>query len=185
MVPDPVLEGFLIHQRQEGMALAEASDLLDLQPIGDRAPTRYIATFSCRGLVRDPEGQIVEANRFAVGIWFPSDYLRRADTFTALTWLGPPCWHPNISARTPHICAGFLTPGTALVDILYQIFEIVTWNKVKMDENNALNIAACAWARQNQHRFPIDRRPLKRRSAAAALQVKRRSAAAALREEHP
>lgn len=172
MRSDPVLESFLIHQRQEGMALAAASDLLGLQPIGDAVPARYIAEFSCRGLAREPGGRIVESNRFTVGIWFPSDYLRRADTFTVLTLLGPrSCWHPNISARTPHICAGFLTPGTALVDILYQCFEIFTWNKVTMDEINALNAAACGWARRNQHRFPIDRRPLKRSSAAAATEV--------------
>jgi len=172
MVSDPVLESFLIHQRQEGMALADASDLLDLQPLGDVAPTRYIASFSCRGLMRDPGGRIVESDRFAVGIWFPSDYLRRADTFTVATVLTPrSCWHPNISARTPHICLGFLTPGTELTSILYQCYEIYTWNRVTMVESNALNAAACAWARRNQHRFPIDRRPLKRSSVMAAGEV--------------
>jgi hypothetical protein len=172
MTSDPVLESFLIHQRRAGMALAAASDLLDLEPLGDPAPDRYIADFSSRGLMRDPGGRIVESNRFTVGIWFPPDYLRRADTFTVATVLRPrTCWHPNISARTPHICLGFLTPGTELVSILYQLYEIYTWNKVKMDENDALNSAACAWARRNQHRFPIDRRPLKRSTVAPAGEV--------------
>jgi hypothetical protein len=34
-----------------------------------------------------------------------------------------------------------------------------------MRENNALNTEACAWARRNLHRFPVDSRPLKRRTA--------------------
>lgn len=173
MVSDPVLESFLIHQRQEGMALAESSDLLDLQPLGDAAPDRYIADFSCRGLMRAPDGRIVESNHFRVGIWFHPDYLRWADTFTVVTLLHPrTCWHPNVSARTPHICLGHLTPGTELVSICYQLFEIFTYSRVKPVETDALNGPACAWARRNQHRFPIDRRPLKRSALAVAGEVR-------------
>jgi hypothetical protein len=80
-----------------------------------------------------------------------------------LTWLAPrDIWHPNISADAPVICVGRLAPGTALVDLLYQLFEVITWNKVTMREDDALNRAACQWARRNGHRFPVDRRPLKR-----------------------
>jgi hypothetical protein len=32
-----------------------------------------------------------------------------------------------------------------------------------MREDDALNKAACAWAREHQDRFPVDRRPLRRR----------------------
>jgi hypothetical protein len=32
-----------------------------------------------------------------------------------------------------------------------------------MREHRALNHDACAWARNHTHRFPVDRRPLKRR----------------------
>ena len=71
-------------------------------------------------------------------------------------------FHPNIKA--PFICVGKLSPGTLLVDILYQCFEIISYNKVTMREDDALNGAACAWARSNQHRFPVDPRALKRRS---------------------
>ena len=53
--------------------------------------------------------------------------------------------------------------GTALVDILYQLFEIITYNKVTPRENDALNRECCMWARANQRRFPVDRRALKRR----------------------
>jgi hypothetical protein len=163
--PDPVFENFLRRQHEDGMALAAASDLLELTP-GPllRLPPTYIATYRCKGLVRLPDGAIGEADFFQAGIWFPSDYLRRIDPFEILRWFGPAnIWHPNISEMLPLICVGRLTPGTPLVDILYQIFEIITYNKFTPREDDSLNKACCSWARDNQHRFPVDRRPLKRR----------------------
>ena len=49
-----------------------------------------------------------------------------------------------------------------------QIHEIVTWQKVTMREDDALNHAACQWARANRARFPVDSRPLKRSGRAVA-----------------
>lgn len=162
---DKIFEAFLKRQYEEGMALAASSDLLELYPMPGDPPDRYIAEFRSKGLVRSPGGDVVEADRFEIGIWFPSDYLRRAEPFQVLTWLRPiDVFHPNISAKFPWICVGKLAPNTPLVDILYQCFEIITYNKVTMREDDALNAEACVWARMNQHRFPIDRRPLKRRA---------------------
>jgi hypothetical protein len=162
---DDIRRGFLERQRDEGLALAAASDLLTLIPLDGDPPERYVAEFRCRGLVRSPLGAIREADRFAVGIWFPDDYLHRADAFQVLTWLAPrTVWHPNISDQAPFVCPGALTAGTSLVSILYQLFEIITWAKVTMHEGNALNRVACAWARSGAARFPVDRRPLKWRA---------------------
>jgi hypothetical protein len=163
-VRDPVFENFLRRQIEEGMALAQQSDLLDLIAYPSPPPT-FVATFRCKGLVRTPDGRIDEADCFQAGIWFPPDYLRRVNTFEILRWLGPQnIWHPNISDTMPLICVGRLTPGTPLVDILYQIFEVITYTKLTPREDNCLNQACCGWARQHQARFPIDRRPLKRRT---------------------
>ena len=160
---DNIFESFLKQQYEEGMALAESSDLLELFPMDGPLTQEYIARFHCKGLVRAGDGAVVEADGFAVRIWFPSDYLRRAEPFEVLTWFGTErIFHPNI--RSPFICVGRLAPGTSLVDILYQCFEIITYNKVTMREDDALNREACAWARENQKQFPIDRRPLKRRA---------------------
>lgn len=168
MSRDPVYEAFLARQHEEGVALAAASDLLELVPLDGTPPSRYIARFKCSGLVQSPNGRVTEADRFEVGIWFPSDYLRRAEPWEVLTWLGPRrVFHPNISDQWPVICVGRLTPGTWLVDLLYQCFEIISYQKVTMREDDALNPAACAWARENQNRFPIDRRPLKWRKPLA------------------
>jgi hypothetical protein len=161
---DLVLEGFLARQREAGSALAQESDLLDLVPLDGPPTQRYRAKFSCRGLIRSPDGEIREADHFEVGIWFPADYLRRVEPLEVLTWLGPrQIHHPNISDRVPLICVGRFGPGTALVDLLYMCFEVITYQKVTMREDDALNHDACVWARQHQHLFPVDRRPLKRR----------------------
>jgi hypothetical protein len=162
-VRDPIFEQFFRRQCEEGLALAAESDLLELT-VCPVAPPSFVATYRCRGLVRLDDGRIEQANFFQAGIWFPPDYLRRVDPFQILRWFGPAnVWHPNISDTWPLICVGRLTPGTPLVDLLYQIFEIITYVKVTPREDDSLNKACCAWARANQHRFPVDRRPLKRR----------------------
>lgn len=162
---DPILRGFLEVQYAEGMGLARESDILDLFPLSPSPALpqqHYVARFHCTGLVRSPQGEIVPGNLFEVGIMFPDDYLRHADSFETLTWLRPmEVHHPNIAG--PAICIGPLSPGTGLVELIYRVFEVITLNRVTMDERNALNHAACQWARQNTDRFPVDRRPLKRR----------------------
>jgi hypothetical protein len=155
---DPVREGFLQQQLAQGMALAEQSDLLELLHQG---LDRYIAVFRCKGLVCAASGEIVEASEFHVGIWFPSDYCRHANPFQVLTWLYPQnVWHPNI--RPPLMCVGRIAPATNLCDLLYQCYEIITY--CNWAPHDGLNLAACQWARNHQDRFPIDRRPLKRRT---------------------
>ena len=158
---DAVYDAFLGRQLEEATALACQSDVLDLLAFGNPAD-RFIARFTCRGLVRQPSGAIEEAEDFAVGIWFPSDYLRRANPFEVLTWLGPrQAWHPNISDTQPIICVGRLVPGTGLVDILMQVWEQITWRKFNLAD--ALNPAASEWARHDRSRLPVDTRALKRR----------------------
>jgi ubiquitin-protein ligase len=159
---DRIYEHFMERQLAEGMALAEQSDLLSLH-LPPLSPPHFVAEYHCKGLVRGENGIVTEAEQFEVGIWFPPDYLRRADPFEMLRMFTPNTWHPNISRELPLICIGRLTPGTPLVDILYQVFDILTYQKFNPRENDSLNKVACAWARENQSRFPTDRRPLKRR----------------------
>ena len=161
---DLVLRGFLERQREEWLALSAASDLLDLEPAPADPPARYLARLRCKGLVRSSSGEIETASHFMVGIAFPDDYLRRANPGEVLAWLGPPnVFHPNIIGMPPAICAGPIAPGTPLVDLLHRVFEITTYQRLTMREDDALNHRACVWARQHQDRFPIDARPLKRR----------------------
>jgi hypothetical protein len=160
---DRIFDTFLRRQYDEGLALAADSDLVRILPIGDPAD-RFVVALGCKGLVQDSPHHIHEAEHFEVGVWFPADYLRSADPFRVVTWFGPlNTWHPNIAFGAPAICIGHLSSGTGLVDIIYQVFEIVTWAKVTMREDDALNKEACQWARGHLDRFPVDRRPLKRR----------------------
>ncbi len=162
-IRDPIYDNFMQKQREEGAALATASDLLELQE-HPFPPPSFVATFRCKGLVRTPEGVVEEADFFQAGIWMPPDYLRRADPFELLRWFGPPnVWHPNISNTLPLLCVGRIAPGMPLVDILYQVFEIITYTKYTPLETDCLNKECCSWARSNAARFPVDRRPLKRR----------------------
>ena len=166
---DKVVRGFLQQQYKEAMALADESDLLDIIPVDGSPPDRYIAQFSCKGLVCSG-GEVKEAENFVVGIWLPSDYLRRVEPLQIVSWLAPEnIFHPNIG-RGPlraggplAICLGRLSPGTPLVDLIYQCWELITYAKATMREDDALNWDACRWARWNTHRFPVDARPLKRR----------------------
>ena len=145
------------------MSLAAASDLLELVPVGASPAARYVARYSCRGLVRLASGVIAVAEEFAVGIQFPDDYLRHVEPMRVVSWLAPRnAYHPNINADAGVICVGRLAPGTPLVDILYQVFEMITCRRMTMREDDALDRHACAWARANQSRFPVDDRPLKR-----------------------
>lgn len=158
---DPVFDGFLTSQLERGMELAAASDILDLNPSEGPRPTCYLARYRARGLVKPGSGEPEVAHDFLVGIRFHRDYLRYANPAHVLTWLAPQSiFHPNI--RMPFICLGPIAAGTQLVDLLYRIFDLITFHKVTPREDDALNTVACSWARNNRHRFPIDRRPLKR-----------------------
>lgn len=158
---DSILTGFLEQQHTEGMALAAHSDLLELAPLDPTPTQKYLARFRCRGLVRS-HNQVIQHDDFLVGIRFPDSYLRVFDTSQVLSWCAPfAVWHPNI--RPPFVCVGRMEPGTPLVDLLYQVFEIISYHNLEMREPMALNHEACVWARHNVHRFPVDDRPLRRR----------------------
>lgn len=162
---DEIFSGFIEEQNAKAEALNARSPLVDIQKHGAADEASWILDYSCRGLIRRPDGAIVEANRFKVGVRMPPDYLRCANPYVVVTWLGPrSTWHPNVGpppgSDQIFICTGHLRPGTPLVDIVIQVFEIITYQLVTMREDDALNHAACRWARANQHLFPIDRRSL-------------------------
>jgi hypothetical protein len=161
-VADPILRSFLSRQTEDGRALAQASDILDL----DCLPTgqHFIAHYSCKGLVKEPDGLVREADAFHVGVYFGGDYLRTVNPYETLTLFGPlNTYHPNVAFGAPFLCVGRIAPGMPLVDLLYQVYEILSYQKLTPREDDALNKEACRWARANQCRFPVDRRPLKRR----------------------
>ena len=162
-MPDPILTAFLKSSHKAAMALAAASDRVVLIPEPGKLPQRYVAEFHCRGLAREASGQIVEANLFRVGIVFHDDYLKtKPNSMRVLTWLEPAhgTFHPNVRGHL--VCAGNLRMGTDLVSILFQLYEIITYQKFATAD--PLDPAAAEFARANIARFPIDSRPLRRRA---------------------
>jgi hypothetical protein len=163
-MPDRIRELFLRRQYEAGTKLAAESDVLNLVPLfhGNGSPARYIAQFSCTGVLRLPGGRIGPVNTsFEVGIDFHEQYLRRVQPLRVVTWLGPESiFHPNI--MPPVVCVGRIHPGTELVDLLYQVFEIITYHN--WAPHDYLNAAAAEWSRNHKQLFPVDPRPLKRRS---------------------
>jgi ubiquitin-protein ligase len=164
---DPIQQKFLRWNFEQGTQFAAQSDIVHLDPqptLPGMPPDRYLAVFRCNGLIHD--GQSVRVgNQFAVGIAFPADYLvAPPNVVRILTLLTPNVWHPNVAMTAPVLCVGHITPGMTLVEHLYQLYEIFSWQKLAT--HDPLNPAAAQWARDpaNRARFPVDRRPLKRRA---------------------
>lgn len=162
-----IRESFLRHQHAAITELAAHSDVVEILQHSQVPPEAYILRFHCKGLVKTEAG-IEEADWFDVGIRFPEDYQRRIEIAEVVTVLWPPTiFHPNI--RFPFVCLGNVRPGTDLKDLVYQLYEIITFHNFGMNEGNALNAEACSWARRNQERFPLERRPLRRRTLALTI----------------
>lgn len=160
--PDPIFASFLEYQWEEGQALAAESSTLELYPVAGGGWQSLVARFTCRGLIRLPDGSKAEAERFDVGIRFPDDYLRRANAFQVLTWHGPrEVFHPNIDPRKKVLCIGPLAAATPLVSLLYRCHDLITYRKLTVREDDALNAEACQWARGRLSLFPVDERPLR------------------------
>lgn len=164
---DPVFDAFLEMQYVDGMALAESSDILELAPLGGPPTQQFIATLHCRGKVGTAANALRDADLFRIGFLFPGDYLRKISFGHVVQILSPrTVFHPNVAG--PAICLGHMPPGTPLVDILYQVLEIITYRKYTPREDDALNLAACQYARAHQDEFPLDTRPLRRSRLASA-----------------
>jgi len=168
---DPVLKRFLAHEFEQGMALAADSDILDLVPLDALPATRYLAAFKTVGLCRDAAGQISEHDRWVFGVWFPPDYLRSAphpgQVLTNLTQFNgaEEAFHPNL--RGPSCCLK-LQAGTGLNEIVHRLHELISY--AAYSTADCLNPAAAEWVLgQDPRRFPLDRRPLKRRVAAGPV----------------
>lgn len=161
---DNVLNDFLDTQRQEIYALAAESDLLNVHAIDPSPPRDYAIELRCKGLQK-VNGDIVEHDQWNFRIRFSDDHLRIVDPFRLVTVLTP-TFHSNVYG--PFVCLGRIRPAISLVDIVYQLFEIFSFQN--FSPHDGVNQRACAWCREHMDRFPIDRRPLKYRLPAEGVQ---------------
>ena len=145
-----VNEAFLMGQLLEIDTLCKSSDRLYASPnefTEGGAPKSYVFRLTCRSPVKvDGVIQISEREHL-ICVAMPDDYLQIAhDPGHILCLLEPKTlFHPNIIG--PMICIGDIAPATAVVDILVRAFEVLTCQRINMIEEEALNYAACEWAR--------------------------------------
>ena len=158
---DTIFQSFLEAQHERGLALVSANDRVTLEPMAGDPPYCYLARFNCHGLVQNSHGGIENHDRWAIGIRLPDNYLKtQVHVAEILTFLGPPhIFHPNF--RPPFVCLT-VRPGTPLDELLYSLYDLLTWNVYGVGDDG-LNPGAAQWARhQPAARFPLDRRPLRR-----------------------
>lgn len=168
MKPDPIYQGFLEAQFQSARQLAEQSDIIEIMPLPPFPSDRYLLHFKCKCLRGSNAAELHTGDGVTVGVAFPPDYLRNINAGDVVTLMDPPdLFHPNV--RSPFICVGDLSPGTTLIDLAHQIYEIVTFQK--RNTMHGLNRLAIEWARANQDRLPVDPRPLRRPVRAAQSQT--------------
>ena len=145
-----VNEAFLLGQLIEIDSLCKSSDRLFSSPYEiseGGAPKSYIFRLTCRSPVKvDGVIQIAEREHLLC-VALPDDYLQIAhDPGHILCLLEPTTlFHPNI--KGPMICIGDIAPATPVVDILVRTYEVLTCQRINMREKEALNYAACEWAR--------------------------------------
>jgi len=163
---DNVFESFCAEQWSLARDLTQRSDIAQLVPLRGDPPTAYVLLLSCLGLVRRG-GEVRRGGPFVLEFHFAPDYLRAVpNPFEVVRWVLPQdVFHPNIGrGRNPGgpigICVGTIKPGTSIVDLTMQAWEIVTWTKVNAREDDALARDVCPWARSNPDAYPVDRRPL-------------------------
>ena len=157
---DFIRESWLQCQLEEGMQFAVACDVFTLHPGPGSPPHEYIARFDCPTMVQ-AQGAIMQHTGFDVLIQFPLDYLRSVPNPAGVVALLSPqnAYHPNVAP--PFCCVGDIAPGTSLIELIYQIYEIMSFQKLTPSEHNALNSDACSWARDHMDLFPLTSRSLR------------------------
>jgi hypothetical protein len=157
MAHDSIFESWLIKQKEDAAALNAASDDVRVDIMDDR---HFMVAFSSKCLVKSDAGSIEEVDGCLIGIAFSQEYLRRFNPAETICLFHPRgVFHPNVFQTA--ICPGRMSPGSGLVDLVGQVFDILTFKTMNL--RDPLNREAAEWARDRQHLFPIDRRPLRRR----------------------
>jgi hypothetical protein len=136
------------------MELADESDVLRVLPCPPLPPAAYVCEFRVRYLRRAPSGLVeVAPGPVLAGLRFPEDYLRAADAHLYLkvaSVLTPDLVHPNVLG--PVVCLGSaFAPGTPVRVLLWELYEILAYRNLTLDERNALNPEACRLLREHAH----------------------------------
>jgi hypothetical protein len=126
-------------------------------------PERYIVHFNnIKGLRlinnqsnNSKELEVIKEHK--IEIYLHSDYPRLKPQCNILSEI----FHPNFRMASPHdICIGdYWASGETLVDIIYQIGDMITYQSYNV--SSPLNGIAAKWAKENLNLFPIDKSTLR------------------------
>lgn len=178
VMPDRVFANFLQNALIEARELAAESHVLRVCPMPPLPPSSYLCQFGLPYLRRLPSGLVeVAPGPVLAGIHFPEDYLRAADPHLYLkiaSVLTPDLVHPNVHGST--VCLGSaFAPGTPIRVLLWELFDILAYRNVSLDERNALNPMACRLLRAHPHLFDkLESRPLRRGGRPPQVAVEKR-----------
>jgi hypothetical protein len=143
-----VYEMFLHTGLVDAMELAEQSaGRLGVFPQPPFPPSRYGVAVHVPFLRRSASGviEVITDEPVLLGLSFPEWYLRSSDHHLALSVvsvLTPRVVHPNVRGST--VCLGQrLPPGAPLRLLLYELYEVIGYRNVGLDERNALAPEAC------------------------------------------
>jgi ubiquitin-protein ligase len=125
-----------------------------LERYPERAPEKYLVLFSCRGIMKMPEGQYKETFIHIMEVVFGVDYPSVPPLFVWRT----PVWHPNI--LPPFVCPNDrpFSVGTTLDQLCVKVGQMIQYQFYNVDD--PWNRDAAAWAAENMSLFPLDRRDL-------------------------
>lgn len=143
---DTVYRRFLENSHAAGVQLAAESDVLDLFPVWPYPPRKFLFEFHLPYLRCNLEGTVEVAPGPIIGVInFPETYLRSVDTnlpFKIVSVKTRDLTHPNI--RGTVVCLGRnFRPGTPIQALLWNLWDILTYQNCSLDERNAMNSSAC------------------------------------------
>lgn len=147
-----VYRNFLQAGFVDAMELAEQSGgRLQVFPQTPLPPSRYGIAFNVSFLRQLPSGSVemVSSEPVLLGLSFPESYLRSPDRYIALSAvsvLTPRVLHPNI--RGSLVCLGDrITPCPPLRILLFELYDVIGYRNLGLDERNALAPEACRFLR--------------------------------------
>jgi hypothetical protein len=151
---DHVFDAFCRAAAREAETLTAQSDVLSIQALPPEPPSRFLVQFRVPYLQRTPHNTIEVAPGPVTGkVYFPADYLLGTTPrlwFRVATITTPDFVHPNVGYGTVCLGAQF-NPGTPLRVLVRQLYDLVTYNLMSLDERNAMDANACRIIRANPH----------------------------------
>jgi hypothetical protein len=179
---DRVFEAFCLAAQREADTLTAQSDVLTVLTLPPQPSSRFLVQLRVPHFLRRKPDRTIELAPGPVeaGIRFPADYLmhsRQQDNHWSaphlqagvVTILTPQFVHPNV--REGVVCLGAqFNPGTPLRVLIRQLYDLVTYNLMTLDERNAMDGEVCRAIRANPHWLSsLSAPPLTRRTHRVTL----------------